>query len=64
MKESFQEQIDRAIRKIRNNKNMPADEKKLAINYYNEKRQNTSALASWESFKGSWAGQEWIKKHG
>ena len=31
----------------------------LAVLYYQSKG-GTSACASWETFKGSWAGQQWI----
>lgn len=35
------------------------------VAYYDEQIHNPrlSACASWETFKGSWAGQEWRKRH-
>jgi len=35
---------------------------KLARLYY-ETRTNCCACASWDTFKNSWAGQEWIKRN-
>lgn len=34
----------------------------LGMLYYETFGPKSSGLASWEAFKGSWAGQEWIKK--
>ena len=54
---TYNEQLQLQIRKATKQKNF------LAVLYYSERLGTTSACASWETFKGSAAGQEWIKKH-
>ncbi len=54
-RETLQEQLDRQIRKHLKLGNL------LAVRYYRE-RYDCSACASWERFRGSAMGIEWIKR--
>lgn len=69
MKLSYAEQIQRKINKHLRaagklklsslSKTSEMQNHQLAVKYYNE-RLNSSACVSWEQFRGSWAGHEWI----
>jgi len=60
---TYQEQIQRAFRKAAKGTKfgLPGDE--AAMQYYAEASCGV-ACVSFETFKGSWAGELWLKRHG
>lgn len=55
---SLSEQITKEITKSYNKKQA------ARLYYYKTNMENGAlAIASWEQFKGSWAGTNWIKQH-
>lgn len=52
---SYEEQLTRAIRKARKENDAEA------TLYYEQKLGTSSACGAWETFKGSWAGEQWLK---
>lgn len=52
---TYEEQIEKALKKQRRK---GCEE---GVRYYTEYVRNTSACTSYETFKGSWAHQQWIK---
>lgn len=52
---SYDEQIISQIRKYRKLGNG------AAVLYYEQRLGTSNACASWETFKGSWAGENWLK---
>lgn len=64
MKLSYRDQILRKIRAAAKKRSFPEVIRQVVTDemaYYME-ALNGVACVSWEQFKGSWAGQEWLKK--
>lgn len=56
MRPSFGEQIKKAMHRCRKNGDA------MGYVYYTEHAPNIVALASWATYKTSWAGQLWIER--